>query len=165
MKRLLMIIPLVFLFCLTVSCQQGEEVAAVDIETDIQAIKDSIAELEAAVNAGDVDRTLALLADDAVVIRPNEPAHIGKEAIRMRGQQEVDEVALQDVYEVKNVDVSDDLAVAHLTWSSTVTIKASGKTVNPKGNWIRVYKRQPDGAWKCIYSIWSDESLVIPPPE
>ena len=33
-----------------------------------------------------------------------------------------------------------------------------------KGNWIRVYERQSDGAWKCIEAIWSDENLVIPPP-
>ena len=38
MKTLLMVIPLVLLCCL--GCQQGEEVAAVDDETDIQAIED-----------------------------------------------------------------------------------------------------------------------------
>ena len=155
------IIPLVFLSCL--GCQQGEQIAAPDVEADIQAIKDSIVELEAAANTGDVDRVMALFTDDAVVIRPNEPALIGKEARRNHIQQEFDELEFQEVYEVKNVDVSGDLAVAHITWSSTITNKSSGKTINPKGNWIRVYKRQSDGAWKCIYSIWSNEDLIHPP--
>ena len=162
MKRLLMLIPLVFLCCL--GCQQGEKVATVDNEADIQAIKDSIVELEAAVNTGDSDRGLALYADDAVEIRPNEPAAIGKEAIRRRGQQDFNEFTLQDVYEIKGVKVSGDLGVAHIAWSTTATPKAGGKPVEVKGNWIRVFERQSDDAWKCIYSIWSDENLVIPPP-
>jgi uncharacterized protein (TIGR02246 family) len=161
MKRLFMLIPLVFLCCL--GCQQGEEPATVDVEADIQAIKDSVAELESAVNAGDTDRGLALYADDAIEIRPNEPAAIGKEAIQRRGQQDFNEFALQDVYEVKGVKVSGDLGVAHLAWSTAATPKAGGEPIKAKGNWIRVYERQSDGSWKCIYSIWSDENLVIPP--
>ncbi len=165
MKNTFMVIPLVFLCCFAVCCQQRGEVAQEpkpDVEADIQAIKDSIAELNVAVNSGDTVRAVALLADDAVLIRPNEPAFIGKDAGRNRTQQEFDELELQDVYEIKNVDVSGDLGVAHIAWSSTATSKDSGKTDNPKGNWIRVYKRQSDGAWKCIYSIWSDETLVRP---
>ena len=73
-----------------------------------------------------------------------------------------DEVDLQEIHNVESVKVSGDLAVAYLNWSANVTIKASGQTVNPKGNWIKVYERQSDGAWKCIYSIWSDETLVHP---
>ena len=160
MKRLLMLIPLVFVCCL--GCQQGEEVATVDVEGNIQAIKDSVAELEAAVNMGDVDKIMSFYADNAVRIPPNEPALIGKEAIQRLSRQAADEFDLQEVYEVKNVKISGDMAVAHIAWSSTVTIKASGETVNPKGNGMRVYERQSDGDWKCIYSIWSDETLVHP---
>ncbi|MBN2243835.1 MAG: hypothetical protein JW793_14205 [Acidobacteria bacterium] len=38
MKRLWLVIPLVFLCCL--GCQQGEEGTAVDVEADVQAVKD-----------------------------------------------------------------------------------------------------------------------------
>jgi hypothetical protein len=40
-----MVFPLVFLICFTFSCQQSEEVAeepAVDVETDVAAIKASL---------------------------------------------------------------------------------------------------------------------------
>ena len=85
MKNTFMVIPLVFLLCFIFGCQQGAEVASEpkpDVEADIQAIKEAILEVEAAVNAGDTDRAMVHLADDAVLIRPNEPALIGKEAIR-----------------------------------------------------------------------------------
>ena len=162
MKRLLMLIPLVLLCCLAVGCISRDYVAPTDVEADIQAIKDSVAELEAAVNMGDVDKIMSFYADNAVRIPPNEPALIGKEAIQRLSRQAADEFDLQEVYEVKNVKISGDMAVAHIAWSSTVTIKASGETVNPKGNGMRVYERQSDGDWKCIYSIWSDETLVHP---
>ena len=162
MKSLCMLISLVFLCC--IACQQGKQVAATDVEADIQVIRDSITELNAAVNAGDFDRIMPLLADDIVVIRPNEPALIGKEANRRRSQQEFDELALQDVYEVKNIDVSCDLGVAHIAWSTTATPKTGGEPIKVKGNWIFVFKKHADDTWKIIYSIWSDENLVIPPP-
>ncbi|MBN2318005.1 MAG: hypothetical protein JXR49_02970 [Acidobacteria bacterium] len=44
MKKLLMLIPLVFLSCFSVGCQQGEEVASEDAGMDIQAIEDMAAD-------------------------------------------------------------------------------------------------------------------------
>jgi ketosteroid isomerase-like protein len=73
-----------------------------------------------------------------------------------------DEMILNDVYSIKDVKVSDDLAVAHFTWSTTVQFKATGKSDETNGNWIMVFERQSDGSWKVIYSIWSDEGLVRP---
>ena len=37
MKKLFMVLPLVFLLCFTFSCQQGEEEAVVDVEADAEA--------------------------------------------------------------------------------------------------------------------------------
>jgi ketosteroid isomerase-like protein len=165
MKNTFMVIPLFFLCCFAVGCLQRGEVAeepVADVEADIQAIKDAIVEVEAAVNAGDTDRAMVHLADDAVLIRPNEPALIGKEAIRGSVQQEFDEVTLQDVYTVKSIKVSGDLAVAHFLWSTTFKFIANGKVDETNGNWIMVFGKQSDETWKIIYSIWSDEGLVIP---
>ena len=165
MKNTFMVILLVLLLCFAIGCQQGGEVAEEpkpDVEADIQAIKDSIAELNTAVNSGDYDRGLALYADNAVEIWPNEPAESGKEAIRSRSQQLFDELTLQDVYTVKDIKVSGDLAVAHFLWSTTVKFKANGKSDETNGNWIMVFGKQSDETWKVIYSIWSDESLVSP---
>jgi len=69
MKKLLVIIPLVFLCSFAVGCQQGEEIAdesAADVEADIQAIKRIVEDYEAAVNTADIDRYLQLYADDVI---------------------------------------------------------------------------------------------------
>jgi uncharacterized protein (TIGR02246 family) len=169
MKRLFAVIPLVFLCCLTPGCQQCERELVqprskpeVDVEADIQAIRDILVDLNTAANAADLDRVLSFYADNAIDIWPNEPASVGKEAIRSRSQQMFDELTVQEKDEVKDIKVSVDLAVAHLNWSSFVTLKSGGEPFEHNGNWIIVFERQSDDGWKIIYSMWSDESLIYP---
>jgi len=166
MKNTFMVIPLLLLLGFIVGCQQGTEAVLQpkpDVEADIQAIKNIVAELEAALNAGDTDRYIPFYADNIVEIYPNEPAYIGKEAIRSRDKQMFEEMTLQDVYTVQDVKVSGNLAVAHFLWSTTVIFKASGETDDTNGNWIMVFEKQSDETWKVVYSIWSDEGLIRPP--
>ena len=160
MKRLLMLIPLVFLCCL--GCQQGEGPATVDVEADIQAIKDVVAEWSAAFNAADVDKIFSYYADEVVRIPPNEPALTEKEAIRSKVQQAFDEYTAEGKDIVENVEVSGDLAVAHTTYKYVVTSKTGQDSVETKGNEILVLKKQANGTWKFTYLIWSDEGLIRP---
>ena len=167
MKKLLMAIPLVFLLCFAFSCQQGEQIAgepAVDVQPDIQAIKDIVQEWEDGFNAGEIDtgRGMSHFAEDAIAIRPNEPALVGKEAIRSGRKQWVEELTLQEDYVVENVHVSGHLAVVYATWSNIAIPKAGGEPTKGKGNWIIIFKKQSNGALNCIYSIYIDESLVRP---
>ena len=165
MKKIPMIVPLVFAFCFIIGCQQGERVLVepvADVEADIQAIKDIVEDFEAGINAADIERYLQHYADDVIDIPPNEPVTSGKDAVRNRDQRLFEEIKLQDVYTVRDVKISGNLAVAHVTLSAIVTIKASGEHFNSNGNWILVFRRQSDSSWKIIYSIWSDESLIRP---
>jgi uncharacterized protein (TIGR02246 family) len=165
MKKLLTAATMVFLSCLAVGCQQSEEAAsesATDVGADIQAIKDIVSELNAAVNAADIDKILSFYADDAIRIPPNEPAATGKEAVRDSFQQMFDEIDLQENDEVEGAHVSDDLAVVHVVFTAILTLKVAGESENVKGNKILVFKKQFRDSWSCIYSIWSDESLIYP---
>ena len=162
MKRLFMLIPLVFLCCLAVGCQRGEEVSAVDVEADIQAIKEGFAKWEAGVDAANIDKSLTSFADDVILIPPDEPAYVGKEAFQSYFQPIFDRFIVNEKYVVKDVRVSGDLAFAHITYSGIYTPKAGGEPKTSKGNVINIVEKQPDGVWKIIYSTWSDESLVYP---
>jgi len=101
-------------------------------------------------------------ANDAVEISPKEAAFIGREAIRSSKQQMFNEINFQEILEVKDVKVSGDLAVAHVTYSALVTPKTGAEPANGNGNWIFVFKRDSDNAWKIIYSIWNDQRLIYP---
>ena len=166
MKRLLFLVSMsTLLSCLTIGCQQGEKAAGkpvVNVEADVQAIKGIIAEWNAAFNTGDIEKSMSYRAEDQISIHPNEPALVGKEAHRRLFQQWFDEYVFDEKDVVQNVHVSGDLAVAHITWSAINTPKAGGKPTKGNGNMIGVFKKQPDGDWRGIYLIYSDESLVYP---
>jgi uncharacterized protein (TIGR02246 family) len=162
MKRLLMLIPLVFLCCL--GCQQGEEPATVDVEADIQAIKDIVADFNVASDASDLERVMSYYADDAIAIPPNEPAATGKAAIRSWMQQFYDAVIPKEEYVVDGVEISCGRAYARITWSGTFTPKDGGEQRKSNGNWIWIFKKQPDDIWKIVYMMWSNETLVKPSP-
>jgi len=157
-----MLIPLVFLCCL--GCQQGERVlveSKADVEADIQAIKDTIAELNGAVNSADLYKLVSIYGDDAVRIPPNEPPSVGKAAIQQSAQQMFDNMSPREEKDVvEDIRVSGDLAVAYVKWSSLITPKTGSEPFDVNGNWILVFKRESDNSWKIIYSIWNDETLV-----
>jgi len=168
MKKLLMIIPLVILLCFTFGCQQGEEVVeepVVDVEADKEAIKKITDDFNAAFNAGDIDKLVSLFTDDAVRIPPNEPALIGKEAIRGMFQQQLDQFTVQNEGVIVDLKVSGDLAFFRGSWTSINTPKDGGKPLKYNGSYVSVIQKQPDGSWKTICNSWSNEQLILPPSE
>ncbi len=167
MKKLFLILPLVFLLCFTFGCQQGEEVAeepAVDISVDIEANKNLIDAWDKAHNSGDIERLMSLYTDDAVMIPPNEPAVVGKEAIQGYFQQSFGQFT-EEKSLVVDVKIGGDLAFVRCTWKDIHTPKAGGESFNLNGNFVVINQKQPDGSWKTICDISSCEQLIFPPQE
>ena len=84
MKKLLSVIPLVFLICFAFSCQQAEEVAeepTVDVEAEREAIIAVYNEFSEAAKAMDIERTMSVFADEAMMVRTNDEFFRDKEGI------------------------------------------------------------------------------------
>ena len=168
MKKQYIIISLAILLCFSFSCQQAEEVAeepAVDVEADVEAIKKITDDFNAAMNAGNIDKLLSLYADDAVRIPPNKPALIGIEAIRSLFQEQLDQFTVQNEGVVVDLEVSGDLAFVRGSWTSINTPKDGGESLKENGSFVSVIQKHPDGSWKVICNIWSNEQLIFPPIE
>ena len=168
MKKLFMVLPLVFLLCFTFSCQLGEEAAeepVVDIAAEEAAINGLLNAFDSAANASDADGLVALYMDNAVRIPPNEPALMGKEAIRGHFQQYYDQFTEEVDNVVVDVHVSGDLVFSRGTYTINITLRAGGESFKTKGSWVSIQKKQSDGSMKVVCDIWSDESLVSPLPE
>jgi predicted ester cyclase len=78
MKKLLTIIPLVFLLCFAFSYQKAEEVAEEKAKVDLKKVADNIVK---AYTSGDPVAIANLYAEDAVVIQPGEVIR-GRKAIQ-----------------------------------------------------------------------------------
>ena len=115
---------------------------------DVEAIKRLGEEFFAAVNAEDLDRRMATMAPDAMIMPPDRPSILGKEEIRRLSQD------YQARFEEECILAYDEIETAG-NWGyvrATVTAKRSSKAgggverVTLKNLWI--VKRQTDGEWK-----------------
>jgi len=145
--------------CSSSSTSAGRpEAAASADEAVIRAGTDT---WNAAYNAGDADRIVALYADDAVVMPPNVAALTGHEALRQfltKDMAAAKAAGLTAKDGTSAVGMSGDLAW-HAGTSSVVD--ASGKTVET-GNYVEVWRRV-DGKWLMVRDIWNDDAPPLVP--
>ena len=157
MKKLLMIIPLVFLLCFTFSCQAYEEKPTVDIEADVAAIESLTNQVMKAFNEGDLEAFMATIADNAVHMPPGYPVLIGKEAIR--NWYTFDKISFDVTISSDEIEICGDWAIQRATWKGSWTQKDSGETTQFEAKDIYIHRRQPDGSWKNSHTIWNSTSM------
>jgi uncharacterized protein (TIGR02246 family) len=124
-------------------------------EADVEAITAVFAEFDAAATAGDADRILALYAGDVASMPPNSAPRIGTDAMQASMEEFIDQYTSELTSRVEEVEVSGDMAYALVSWEQSMTPKAEGDATHEQGKWIVVFKRQPDGSWKCWREMWS----------
>jgi uncharacterized protein (TIGR02246 family) len=165
MKKLFMILPLVFLLCFAFSCQKAEEVAeepAVDTVTAIEAATALYKEFVFAANSSDAARFADVFTDDAIRIPADTPIIKGKEVILKDAQEFYEEFTEEAKIEVLDAHMFGGMISARGTWANISTPKDGGEPRKINGNWISILKKQSDGAWKIMWDIWTLEQLVAP---
>jgi len=126
---------------------------------------------DAAVNAGDLEAYLANIAEDAVLMPPNEPPVVGKEATRAWHQALFGQFSLEETISSEEVVVAGDWGFDRGTYTITPTPKAVGEAAEgtsieqpeigreldyaQTGKYLWILRRQPDGSWKIARGMWS----------
>ena len=107
----------------------------------------------------DVDRVLSFWADDAIVFPPGSPAVSGKAAIREFVAKSFQTLGFNISWKTTTVAVSRSGDIAYTTGTNRVTFSApDGKQVTVEGKAVAVWRREKNGAWKCVIDIWNDVS-------
>jgi len=121
---------------------------------DEQVIRQNEAEALKAATAKDLERLVSFYADDASVFMPGAPAVTGKDAIRESWGELFAAPGSSISFQPVKVEVSrsSDLAYCYGTYTMTVN-GPKGKPMSAKGNYVEVYKKQPDGKWKLVVDI------------
>ncbi len=166
MKKPLLIVSLVFLFCLGLARQNpGQETIGrpekPDTKADVAAIKALVDKWVQLYNATDFDRLMSeFYTEDPIVMEPDAPAHEGKEAI-LRMYLKDDELNIEHVESsvFKDVRVSGNLAVAWGRDTGTTTPRKGGQPFPYDLKWLMAFERQSDGTWKCLYEMWNMNPL------
>jgi ketosteroid isomerase-like protein len=118
------------------------------IDDDLKAIKELGQEFFAAVNAGDLNRRMATMDPDVVIMPPGRPAIVGEKEMRRLSQD------YAELFDEKCSVFYDEIKTAghwgfvRATVTGTRTSRSDGgvEKVDLKNLWI--VKRQPDGGWR-----------------
>jgi ketosteroid isomerase-like protein len=134
----------------------ADEAAAT--EADVEALKALEETVVAAFKAGEIDPMAALYPEDVVVLAPNQPALVGKNAVLAWLQGLYDQFTVDEFTSpVEEVVVADGWAFSRGVFAWTLSPKAGGEPVADSGNFIVIWRRAPDG-WKRARVIWNSDN-------
>jgi uncharacterized protein (TIGR02246 family) len=108
----------------------------------------------AALNQGDADAFAAVFSEDAVQMPPNEPANVGRDAIRAWAQGLMSLFGVQFSLSVEELRAAGDWAYERGGYTILLNPRAGG-ALQDRGKYITIYQRQPDGSWKTARDIWN----------
>ena len=159
MKKRFMILPLVLVLCFTFSCQQGEEVAeepVVDVEADIEAIRNWVNLSYAAADSGDFEGYISFWAEGVIWMPPNAPIIQGISAATEMLQPYFEQVTIHHKISIEEIKVADDFAFTRFNTEEKYTLKTGeGESVESNFKAIILLQRMADGTWLGTHCIWN----------
>ena len=110
----------------------------------------------------DLEGTVAFYADDAVLLPPNAPIARDQKSIResWAGLLGPNTAVSWNVSKVE-VAKSGEIGYLYGTYQLSIKDPKGGPAINDTGKLLEIWKRQPDGKWKCIVDTYNSD-LPIP---
>lgn len=136
---------------------------------DEKAIRESEAAWVKAFATKEPQKAAAFYADDADSMLPDTPLMAGRTAIVAGMKSELGDPNFSLVFAPAKVEIakSGDIAYTQGAFKYTTTDPKTRKRVGQAGNYVEVYKKQPDGTWKVQEDIATEETplKVLKPGE
>ncbi len=106
----------------------------------------------------DIERILSYWTDDAVVLPPGLPAVVGKAALRQYVQGSMQIPGFRITWTSQDVTFSPDGNLAYMLSRNAVTMNTQdGVPTTTEGRAVTIWRREPDGEWRCAVDIWNAE--------
>ena len=160
----------VLLFCLvallfTSACSFYSNQAPDTRAADEAAIRQTDADWAKAAASRNVDATVAFYSDDATVAPPNAPVATDKRSIRDLWAAMLTPDLVSITWEPTKVEVARSGDLAYLNgWYKMSAKDPKGNVAEEKGKMVEVWKKQPDGKWKCVSDIFNSDAPLSPAP-
>lgn len=108
-----------------------------------------------AINDGDIDALASLTTDGHMMIGSGRPPIIGKQALVDAMTRVFDTFSIDESWTPEETVASGDLAYQRGTYVVVATPQAGGDATRSTGHFLRIYRRQPDGAWLMVRDMLS----------
>lgn len=132
------------------------------MDTDAEKIRllNRDAEWAAAAAEGrDVERILSFWTDDAVVMPPGLPTVRGKDELRRYVEDSLRLPGFRITWTSTDVAFSPDGSMAYMFSRNEVTMNdEDGRPQTAAGRAVTIWRREPDGEWRCVVDIWNAAS-------
>ena len=140
--------------CSATAVAQSDDASSAD--ADRKAIGAAYAAWAAAANDKDMARWAPFMAPDAMFLPPNHVALHGEDAIRAfySGLFADPEFSIKCKQQHVEVSVARDMAWSTGTCEATFT-GPNGQKASDASKWVKVWKKQADGQWRCAVNSWS----------
>jgi len=131
-------------------------------EADKTAIRDVADAITAAEARGDFDAFMSFHTDDVLIMPPDQPVVVGKEAFRSSLRPFFEQFTLEETLSYSDLRVAGDWAVGTYTYAFTTTPKTGGGPSREVGKGVMLFRRMGDGSWKVSQAVWNRDDAPLP---
>jgi len=129
-----------------------------------QTLRDLDTQWSKAAAAKDLEQTVAYYSDDAIVLPPNTASATTREAIRNAWKDMLTSPGFAITWKPIRVELGKSADLAWVSGTYEVTMNdPTGKPIHDRGKYLEVWKRQPDGNWRCGADMWNSDLTVSVP--
>ena len=130
--------------------------------TDESVIRKLDADWVAAAQTKQVDAWVAFYSADAAALPPNDKVAVGRDAIRKPVGDLLGLPGLAIAWHPTKIEVARSGELAYLYGAYELSWNDAGKRMTDVGKIVEIWKKQPDGSWKCIVDTWNSDLPVAP---
>ena len=153
MTKLGLLAATAFAILATTGCSDHHKA---NLAAEEAAIRTTDANWLAAATSHNLEAILPFWADDATILPPGAPAVIGKQAIRQYVSGAFATPGFSITWKTDKVEVSQSGDMAYSTGSDRISLAGpDGKPVTEESRSVAIWKKQPDGSWKCVVDVMS----------
>ena len=154
-----------FLALAVLGCSSTQQTAPADTRAaDEAAVRKTDADWATAAQTKQVDSWVAFYSDDVLVLPPNEQAATGKDSVHKTIGDLLALPGLSVNWKAAKVEVAKSGDLAYVQGAYELGMKdPKGKPVSDHGKYVEVWKKQPDGSWKCAVDTWNSDLPLTPP--
>jgi len=134
-------------------------------DKDALALMQTSRDFARAAATGKVEEILSYWSDDAIVLAPDVPAYIGKQAIRGMVESSFRIPKFSITWEPEFASISKAGELGYLIEHNRVTVPDSaGKVRTVYGKAVTIWRKDPSGHWKCVVDTWNTNPTELALP-